>query len=81
LPADLCLCIENPPTKWDVGPWNGEALEVLPEIADDLLTQVTVSYVQHYWCVNDRLCRRRIELLLRMSLDYLGLKACSSYRE
>jgi hypothetical protein len=39
-PADLCLCIENLPTKWEVVPQNGEAAEVLPHIDNDLLLQV-----------------------------------------
>lgn len=36
LPADICLCIENPPTKWEVMPWGG-SIEVLPDVAIDLL--------------------------------------------
>jgi autophagy-related protein 17 len=40
LPADICLCIENPPTKWEVLPWHGEPVEVLPDIDYDLLVEV-----------------------------------------
>ncbi|ESK94616.1 kinase activator [Moniliophthora roreri MCA 2997] len=36
LPEDLCLCIGNAPTKWQVIPWNGEELEDLPGIATDI---------------------------------------------
>jgi len=39
LPTDICLCIENPPTKWEVLPWHGEAVEVLPDIDYDLLVE------------------------------------------
>lgn len=39
LPEDICLCIGNSPTKWEVVPWHGEELEVLPEIEPDLITQ------------------------------------------
>lgn len=41
IPADICLCIENPPTRWDVVPWAGDMQEVLPEIDVDLLKQVS----------------------------------------
>lgn len=37
LPADICLCIENPPTRWEVTPWGGGSIEVLPDVAFDLL--------------------------------------------
>lgn len=40
IPADLCLCIENPPTVWTVAPSLGDALETLPDIDSDLLAQV-----------------------------------------
>ena len=40
LPEDICLCIGNPPTKWEVVPWEGDTLEVLPEIEPDLLAEV-----------------------------------------
>ncbi|KAF7375009.1 Kinase activator [Mycena sanguinolenta] len=39
LPEDLCLCIGNSPTKWEVVPWHGEEPEVLPEIESDLIAQ------------------------------------------
>ncbi|KAF7316900.1 Rab guanyl-nucleotide exchange factor [Mycena chlorophos] len=39
LPEDLCLCIGNAPTKWEVLPWNGEEPEALPEIEPDLISQ------------------------------------------
>lgn len=42
IPADICLCIENPPTRWEVVPWAGDIREVLPEIDADLLTQVSL---------------------------------------
>ena len=40
IPADICLCIENPPTRWEVLPCAGDVWEVLPEIDADLVTQV-----------------------------------------
>ena len=43
IPADICLCIENPPTRWEVVPWTGDIREVLPGIDADLLTQVSLS--------------------------------------
>ncbi|KAI6003417.1 autophagy-related protein 17 [Pisolithus marmoratus] len=39
IPADLCLCIENPPTRWDVVPLPGDVRETLPQIDSDLLAQ------------------------------------------
>ncbi|KAF9236755.1 autophagy protein Apg17-domain-containing protein [Melanogaster broomeanus] len=39
IPADICLCIENPPTRWEVVPWAGDMREVLPEIDSDILAQ------------------------------------------
>ncbi|KAI6116860.1 autophagy protein Apg17-domain-containing protein [Pisolithus croceorrhizus] len=48
IPADLCLCIENPPTRWDVVPLPGDVRETLPEIDSDLLAQVRVGYVCMY---------------------------------
>ncbi|KAF7312338.1 Kinase activator [Mycena indigotica] len=39
LPEDLCLCIGNSPTRWEVLPWNGEEPETLPEIEADLVAQ------------------------------------------
>ena len=41
IPADICLCIENPPTRGEVVPWAGDMREVLPEIDADLLPQVS----------------------------------------
>ncbi|KAJ7494648.1 autophagy-related protein 17 [Mycena galericulata] len=39
LPDDICLCIGNTPTRWEVVPWQGEEPEVLPEIEPDLIAQ------------------------------------------
>ncbi|TFK27121.1 hypothetical protein FA15DRAFT_666617 [Coprinopsis marcescibilis] len=39
LPEDICLCIANEPTRWNILPESDEALEVLPAIAKDLLAQ------------------------------------------
>lgn len=40
LPDDLCLCVANLPTKWEVGPAFDEASEDLPLIDEDLLADV-----------------------------------------
>ncbi|TDL25651.1 hypothetical protein BD410DRAFT_784690 [Rickenella mellea] len=37
LPDDLCLCIANLPTMWDISPAAGEMQEALPYIPDDLI--------------------------------------------
>ena len=42
LPDDLCLSITNLPTKWEVRPISGESLEVLPEVENDLIEQVSM---------------------------------------
>lgn len=42
LPEDLCLCIGNSPTRWQVVPWDGSSLEVLPSIDADLIAYVGV---------------------------------------
>ncbi|KIJ67089.1 hypothetical protein HYDPIDRAFT_85859 [Hydnomerulius pinastri MD-312] len=48
IPADICLCIENPPTRWEVVPWAGDLREVLPDIDSDILAQVSTSTVRHF---------------------------------
>ena len=40
LPEDICLCIGNEPTRYDVLPWPGELPEALPAIDTDLLSEV-----------------------------------------
>jgi len=51
LPDDLCLAIENMPTRWDIVPlkhedfeesstWKEDYREIIPEVDDDLLTEV-----------------------------------------
>ena len=40
LPSDLCLYIENPPTRWQVIPLDGETVESLPDVDDDLIVEV-----------------------------------------
>jgi autophagy-related protein 17 len=40
LPSDLCLYIENPPTRWQVIPFDGVAVESLPDVDDDLVMEV-----------------------------------------
>ncbi|KAI0783551.1 autophagy protein Apg17-domain-containing protein [Abortiporus biennis] len=37
LPSDVCLPIQNPPTRWEVLPLNHESVEILPLVAPDLL--------------------------------------------
>ncbi|KAJ3566149.1 hypothetical protein NP233_g7185 [Leucocoprinus birnbaumii] len=39
LPEDICLCIANPPTKWEVVPCAGDSPESLPHIEEDLLSE------------------------------------------
>ena len=43
LPEDLCTCVANMPTRWEVGPAPGEIREELPTIDKDLLDEVRVS--------------------------------------
>ncbi|KAF8199671.1 autophagy protein Apg17-domain-containing protein [Pholiota molesta] len=47
LPEDLCLCIGNSPTTWEVVPSQGTELEVLPEIDNDLIVEAKdrIGYV------------------------------------
>lgn len=40
LPSDLCLYIENPPTRWQVIPHDGDDVESLPDVDSDLLEEV-----------------------------------------
>ena len=42
LPEDLCLCVGNSPTRWEVVPREGSSLEVLPSIDADLTADVSV---------------------------------------
>ncbi|TCD70232.1 autophagy- protein 17 [Steccherinum ochraceum] len=39
LPSDVCLSIQNLPTRWEVVPWNHEPIETLPEVDADLLKE------------------------------------------
>jgi len=39
LPSDLCLYIENPPTRWQVIPHDGDDVESLPDVDSDLLEE------------------------------------------
>ncbi|KAI0049771.1 hypothetical protein FA95DRAFT_1604088 [Auriscalpium vulgare] len=39
LPSDICLYIENPPTRWEVAPLDGESVEVVPDVDHDLLVK------------------------------------------
>ncbi|KIM39971.1 hypothetical protein M413DRAFT_446875 [Hebeloma cylindrosporum] len=43
LPEDLCLCIGNSPTRWEVVPWDGTTPETLPDIDRDILTEAKES--------------------------------------
>ena len=42
LPVDLCLCIGNSPTRWEVVPWDGTTPETLPAIDADLIAEVGI---------------------------------------
>ena len=39
LPADLCLSIQNPPTRWEILTYNNESLEEIPMVENDLLVE------------------------------------------
>jgi len=39
LPSDLCLYIENAPTRWQVIPVDGDTVESLPDVDDDLIVE------------------------------------------
>ncbi|KAH8100023.1 autophagy protein Apg17-domain-containing protein [Cristinia sonorae] len=60
LPSDVCLSIQNPPTRWEVVPWNHEPIESLPEMDSDLLTEVgpNLQRITHgralKWCQQAR---------------------------
>jgi autophagy-related protein 17 len=43
LPSDLCLYIENPPTRWQVIPFDGDTVESLPDVDDDLVAEVDLN--------------------------------------
>ena len=43
LPSDLCLYIENPPTRWQVIPLDGDDVESLPDVDNDLLEEVDLN--------------------------------------
>jgi hypothetical protein len=45
LPEDLCLCIENSPTRWEVVPSAGDTWEFLPEIENDLIAEVSNTHL------------------------------------
>lgn len=60
LPADLCLCVENMPTRWDVVPMEEQTFEdissasarrenyreVLPTVDNELLAEVRLTPIQ-----------------------------------
>ncbi|KAI3998337.1 hypothetical protein K525DRAFT_282498 [Schizophyllum commune Loenen D] len=39
LPEDICLCIGNAPTRWDIVPLAGDTREALPNIEPDLIEE------------------------------------------
>ena len=43
LPSDLCLYIENPPTRWQVIPFDGDTVESLPDVDGDLVAEVDLN--------------------------------------
>jgi len=43
LPSDLCLYIENPPTRWQVMPLDGDDVESLPDVENDLVEEVDLN--------------------------------------
>lgn len=45
LPSDLCLYVENPPTRWQIIPLDGDTVESLPDVDDDLLVEVELNLV------------------------------------
>lgn len=65
LPEDICLYIENMPTKWQVVPWEGDKLESLPEVPDDLIVEVRIFFP--YMCFKSNPEHRhetRLDLLI-----------------
>ena len=61
LPADICLNIENPPTRWDVVPLDGDVIETIPDIDDDLLTQVSrITLLDSFLDIEPCLFRQRM---------------------
>ncbi|EKM58196.1 uncharacterized protein PHACADRAFT_116910 [Phanerochaete carnosa HHB-10118-sp] len=46
LPSDVCPAMQNPPTRYEILPWNNEPEETLPSIPADLLQQVTLHVPQ-----------------------------------
>jgi autophagy-related protein 17 len=46
LPSDLCLYVENPPTRWQIIPLDGDTVESLPDVDDDLLVEVELNLVR-----------------------------------
>ncbi|KIK12969.1 hypothetical protein PISMIDRAFT_18328 [Pisolithus microcarpus 441] len=91
IPADLCPCIENPPTRWDVVPLPGDVRETLPEIDSDLLAQLTgegeaVDGRRHFSGYRQSVGFRMTyepslrvgrELVPRLTKDYLGSSTLS----
>ena len=41
LPEDICLCIGNAPTRWDIVPLAGDTREALPNIEPDLIEEAS----------------------------------------
>lgn len=46
LPEDICLCIANPPTRWQVTPAAGDSLEVLPDLDAIVIDEARVTVLQ-----------------------------------
>ena len=42
LPSDVCPGMQNPPTRYEILPWNNEHDETLPYIPEDLLQEVNI---------------------------------------
>lgn len=41
LPEDICLCISNLPTRWQVVPCSDELAETFPDIDEDLVSEAS----------------------------------------
>ena len=75
LPADICLNIENPPTRWDVVPLDGDVIETIPDIDDDLLTQVSRTSSHDFLDIKPCLFRQRMSSR-RWKVPPMAVRAC-----
>ena len=69
LPEDICLCIGNAPTRWDIVPLAGVTREALPNIEPDLIEEASRISFGRLSLSLMTVTRREIDWMLKVTLS------------